>query len=103
MANTKYYSWSNFKGTDIKPGDEVSANKLGVNAEEFKAFVESGAVRTVPYPKLPEGYAGSPHEHRVAQLAAAARGEDYDASIAALGVEIPDSGAEPGKPEGGGK
>jgi len=86
MTDT-YYAWSNFtndEGKKFKPGAKVSASDLGVDDEEFQAFVDSGAVRTVEFPELPEGFTGSPREFRLQQLAVAASGEEYDVAKASL-------------------
>lgn len=92
--NVDYYAWSRFhlvneKGetVKIKPGDRVTASKLMVPDEEFDAYIESGAVRKTKFPKMPEGYGGSPREFRLAQIAAEAAGEDFEASMASLPVE----------------
>ena len=102
MADSAYYAWSQFnlvdkdgKKSTVNPGDKVTASSLGVDDAEFQAYVESGAVRTAQFPKLPEGYTGSPREFRLSQLAAAARGEEYDIAIAAAGGE---AYAEPNAP-----
>lgn len=82
MADT-YYAWTTFrvndaedpgnpsKRTTIKPGDKVSASDLGINDEEFQAYVDNGAVRKMQYPDMGD-YGGSPVEFAKAQLAAQA-------------------------------
>lgn len=87
MADT-YYAWSNFKDvvadlakpdvkTSFKPGDVVTKEKLGVDQDNWDALVESGAVRVKKYPDM-GNYEGSPREYRLEQLAAAAKGEEFD-------------------------
>jgi hypothetical protein len=82
MADT-YYAWTTFrvndvddpnnpsKRTTIKPGDKVSASDLGVNDEEFQAYVDNGAIRKMQYPDMGD-FGGSPVEFAKAQLAAQA-------------------------------
>lgn len=95
MADT-YYAWSNFvipasgdkAAKKFKPGDTVSMTDLGVPKEEWDAYVESGAVRTTKYPEM-GNFLGSPRELRLAQLDAAARGEEYDIAQADLPAGTP--------------
>lgn len=64
------YAWSNIKTSKGKfsPGDSVSAEKLGVDKEEYESLKEAGSVRETEYPKdLPSGV--SPVEHAKKQLA----------------------------------
>ncbi len=105
MAST-YYAWSNFttydkgkKSGTVAPGDKVTAASLGVTDEDFAEFVAGGSVRERPYPKLPDGFQGSPREYRLAQLEKARADEDYDLEIAQLpdvsdGVEPVEGGAK---------
>lgn len=106
MADKTYYAWSVFnlvkdgKKSVVNPGDKVTASGLGVPDEEFAAYIENGAVRSIEYPKLPDGFTGSPREFRIAQLHANARGEEWDVAVAAAGGE---AYAEPKATEGGDK
>lgn len=74
--DNKYYAWTvmkvtgeNGKVTTIKPGDEVTANSLGISREDFRAYLQSGAIRTTPHPDVPASYTGSPVEYRKEQIA----------------------------------
>ena len=74
----KMYAWSTFN-TDvdewgkahgkIEPGDEVSAEKLGVTKEEFDELVAVGSVREEEYPDVAPGQ--SPAEYYREEAAAA--------------------------------
>lgn len=70
-----YYAWSQInyaadvdKDTgsrtvkSVKHGEEVTAQKLGLNKDQFQELVDSGAVRDRKFPDLPEGYTGTPRE-----------------------------------------
>jgi hypothetical protein len=46
----------------IKPGESVSQGDLGLDDAQFDQLVKSGAVRTLPYPDMPEEYQNSPVE-----------------------------------------
>ncbi len=71
-----YYAWSELRaGTAEKPvviprGAKVSASDLGISAEEFKATVDSGAIRNKPFPTAAD-YAGSAVDFLREQLAEA--------------------------------
>lgn len=59
-----YVSQSNIKGNDGKeaaPGDDVSAESLGLTEEEFSELIESGAVKETdaPAPAASEGTEGN--------------------------------------------
>jgi hypothetical protein len=66
--NTEVDEWGKAHGK-IEPGDEVTAEKLGVTKEEFADLVEVGAVREQEYPDVAEGQ--SPTEYYREQSAAA--------------------------------
>src|SRR4051812_40837276 len=76
----KYYAWSNFQTTDqngrtsitTRPGDEVTASKLGLTDEQFQELIDSASVRKQPFPDLPETFTGSPIEYLKQQAYAAA-------------------------------
>lgn len=76
MADT-YYAWSKIDTkrnewgqalTTLMPGEEVSQDQLGVNDDEWKSLLDSGAVRKDPYPEIAnttspaEHYAANPEE-----------------------------------------
>lgn len=101
-----YYAWTNFtvtsddgkKTTRIAPGDKVAATDLGVTSEEFAAYVDNGAVRTVPYPDMGD-FPGSPIELAKAQAEAAAAGGYFDTQYGRVGSdEVPPIDPETGAP-----
>lgn len=96
MAQTKWYSWSNIRyGADrdttdpniitayheVKPGEVVSAKKLDLTDEQFKELIESGAVRSSPYPNVPATWTGSPVEWFREQARRAASGVYDNAAL----------------------
>jgi hypothetical protein len=44
----------------IKPGTPVTQGDLGLDDEQWKQLVSSGAVRTMPFPDIPGTYQDSP-------------------------------------------
>lgn len=66
----KFYAWTTLKTSDkdISPGSEVTPTKLKIDKEEFAQLVESRAIRSKPYPKMPKNYQGSPKDFRLEQL-----------------------------------
>jgi hypothetical protein len=63
-----YYAWtdihysSNKKRLTVKAGAEVSAQKLGIDEEEWDQLVEARVVRTIKYPNMPASFTGSPKD-----------------------------------------
>jgi len=66
----KMYAWSTIRvGVDeynkasktIQPGEEVTAEKLKVEKDEFDSMIEAGAVRDLEYPPVEPGQ--SPAEY----------------------------------------
>lgn len=105
----KYYAWTNFevpheddpnnrsRATKIKAGDEVSADDLGISEDEFKSYIEIGAIRKQPHPDM-GNFTGSPIELRKAELAAAAEGGYFDPEFGGVGTdEAPEIDPETGK------
>src|SRR6266496_2076463 len=67
MADDKYYAWGPIRvgKTDgsvgrVPAGTVVTPAKLGVSDADFAEMISSGAVRTLQYPDMPDGYQGSP-------------------------------------------
>lgn len=72
MADT-LYAWSTFRVDQdqwgnarrvIKPGDQITQadlKSLGVGDAEWESLVKGGAVRTTPYPNIPENVAPAEH------------------------------------------
>jgi hypothetical protein len=61
MAET-FYAWSPIRGDEgivAKFGDEVTAEGLDVEDEDFEAMKEANVIRRLKPPELPEGYQGS--------------------------------------------
>jgi hypothetical protein len=95
MAST-YYAWTNFTVVDengkrtgtVQPGDTVTAADLGVSDEDFQAYVDSGAIRTVPYPDM-GNFPGSPVELAKAQLEAASSGGFFDTQYGRVTADTP--------------
>lgn len=105
-----YFAWTNFSvpnpdnpgndrlATKINVGDEVSAEALGIDDEEFQAYIDIGAVRTYEHPNM-GNFQGSPVELRKAQLAAAAEGGFFDTQYGTVGVDVaPEIDPETGLP-----
>lgn len=75
MADT-YYAWSNIdkavdsngRVTSVKPGDKVS--KTDFDESDWEYYVNTGVVRTTPYPDL-STFDGSPNDFYRAKLAQA--------------------------------
>lgn len=63
MASTMY-AWTDIKHAKgvLKAGETATANKLGVDEEEWDQLVESRAVRPRKYPEMPRDFTGSPVE-----------------------------------------
>lgn len=64
-----WYAWSPINSAEakedgktvtVKPGDTVTADKLFLDDAQWKQLVESGAVRTMAYPDMPDTWQGSP-------------------------------------------
>lgn len=90
----EYYAWTNIRipSSDpdesnvrrldnvVKPGDKITPDDLGLSGEDdpdWLAYVDSNAVRTVPYPDM-GSWSGSPVEYAKARLAAAAEGQNWE-------------------------
>lgn len=58
----------------IKPGESVSQGDLGLDDDQWAQLVESGAVRTMAYPEMPETFQGSPVDYLREQAKMAAEG-----------------------------
>jgi hypothetical protein len=74
MAKT--YAWSNIavhdgnKRSTVKPGTEVTAESLNTDEDGFNELLDSGAVRTEPWPKglsVANPAGDSPNSHRLKQ------------------------------------
>ncbi len=100
MAEKQYYAWSELrlggestihesatgvrrriidKRNVIMPGEKVSQadfKKFGAE-DDWEAFIEAGAVRDYPYPKMPEGSQQSPNDFVMDKLRTGDR-EDLD-------------------------
>jgi hypothetical protein len=63
----------------IKPGETVTQDSLGLNDEQFRQLVESGAVRTLEYPDMPDTYQDSPVNYLREQARIASEGALSDA------------------------
>jgi len=63
----------------IKPGDTVTQDGLGLDDDQFRQLVESGAVRALPYPDMPPTYQDSPVAYLREQARIAAEGALNDA------------------------
>lgn len=59
---------------NVKPGDSVSQDALGVDDEGWKQLLESGAVRKMTYPDMPETFQGSPVDYLREKARKAAEG-----------------------------
>jgi hypothetical protein len=63
-----YYAWtdihysSNKKRLKVEAGEEVSAEKLNIDEEEWDQLVEARVVRTIKYPNMPASFTGSPKD-----------------------------------------
>lgn len=74
-----YYAWSNIvvgkEGTianpTARPGDVVTPASLGVSDAQFAEMIDSRAIRNTPFPVMPDGFGGSPHQLFLERLAAA--------------------------------
>lgn len=90
----KFYAWSVIQydadvddsGSSIKHkrvafGEEVSADKLGLDDEQFEQLVEAGSVRATRPPDMPKGYQGSPVDFMREQIAAAAEGNVAEVAL----------------------
>jgi len=63
----------------IKPGETVTQDSLGLSDDQFKQLVESGAVRTLEYPDMPDTYQDSPVNYLREQARKASEGALMDA------------------------
>lgn len=69
-----YYAWSKINGTDkdgepliTERGEKVTQTSLNVDAKEFQAMVDSGAIRPKPFP-APDDFQGSAVDYFREQL-----------------------------------
>lgn len=98
---TKYYAWgpissgwekdkegNRLKRRLTKAGTVVSASSLGLTDDQFEELVESRAVRTLPYPPLPDNWTGSPIDWYREQARLAAEAAD-DPSMAIVAMLAP--------------
>lgn len=76
------YAWSEIRNGDVvlKPGSKVTQDGLKLDDDQWAQLLESSAVRTNPYPDMPETYQGTPIQFLLEQAAAA----EIDASGSAL-------------------
>ena len=73
----KHYAWSELvydvkrdevqtnlilERISVKPGEEVTASKLGISEDEFQHLVDIGSVRNYPFPKELQDPAASPNQ-----------------------------------------
>jgi len=65
----------------VKPGESVTQDALALDDEGWKQLLESGSVRTMPYPEMPETYQDSPVQFMREQARKAAEGIMDDASM----------------------
>lgn len=71
--NPTYYAWSLIRGGDndnpivVQAGEEVTRNKLGLDKDGWTQLVESGAVRTLKFPDMPDSYQDSPRNFLLEQ------------------------------------
>jgi hypothetical protein len=63
----------------IKPGETVTQDSLGLDDEQFRQLVESGAVRALEYPDIPNTYQDSPVNYLREQARIASEGALSDA------------------------
>lgn len=77
MAATKYYVWSPINMGDkvFEPGKVVSAKDF---PDDWDQLLDSGAVSTKVYPKMPETFQGSPRDFRLAEIKALQDGLDME-------------------------
>lgn len=73
----------------IKPGETVTQESLGLNDEQFRQLVESGAVRPLEYPDMPETYQDSPvnylrEQARIASEGALSNAQNSEENINAI-------------------
>ncbi len=121
------YAWSNIrvgeqtlkadspgKVTTIKFGDAVTADKLGADDAQMKAYIDSGAIRETKPPQLPETWQGSPLDFIRAEAEKADNDMEFlphtggsafapEASQILLGEEVLDAKASMPADEGGKK
>lgn len=92
MADQKMYAWTTiYNGGEtemvrdrkiihsrnvINPGDSVSQSGLKCSDAEWEALVAGGSVRPYAFPKIPEGFDGSPSDFIIGQM----RDEDGEVS-----------------------
>jgi hypothetical protein len=75
--------------TTIKPGESVTQDALGLDDAGWAQLLESGAVRSMAYPDMPETFQGSPVEFLREEMRKAAEGilsdvETSEENIAAV-------------------
>lgn len=81
----KIYAWSEIvldrdewgrTTKSVMPGEEVTQASLGFTKEQWKELLESGAVRSTPFPEMDETFQGSPVEwYRLQAVRAATQAE----------------------------
>ena len=71
---TTWYSWTTIKCAkddgsefEVKPGEEVTADKLNVDDEEFDQMIDARVVRQSKYPDMPKNFPGSAKDYILQQ------------------------------------
>lgn len=88
MANESWYAWSEIRGGDadgnvaiLHFGEAVTADKAMVDEAGFAQLIESGAIRQVKPPEVPDTWQDSPINYLLDQAKKAADGVMNDASV----------------------
>jgi hypothetical protein len=84
MADAKMYAWTTILNggetemvrdrkiihsrSVVNPGEAVTQAGLKCSDAEWQALVDGGSVRPYKFPKMPEGYDGSPNDFIMSQL-----------------------------------
>lgn len=86
---TKYYAWSPIHTMDkvVEPGTVVTRTDF----PDWDQLVDSGAVKTKVYPKIPKTYQGSPRNFRLDQLKKLREDIDFDITDELDQLELEDS------------
>lgn len=93
-----YYTWSSIKNgkEEVKVGTEVTASSLNLSKVEFGQLIESGVVRTMPYPPIDtrNPNAVSPVDFYAKQRKAAIEGSELDSVDLGYGLTEDDEEEE---------
>jgi hypothetical protein len=85
-----YYAWSKIKGEkSFDRGAKVTKGGLGVSDEDWKALIESGAVRAKKLP-MPKDYTGSYASWLRQEIEEAIQEEEEEAAASPL-TEVEDA------------